>query len=78
MPVRCELNGSVNKQNMCYWSDLISHQMVTKSLHRERVTDWCAVSQKQIIGPFFFEDDDACTLTVNAKHYANTLKIFFF
>ncbi len=34
--------------------------------------------KSQLSGHFFFEDDDGCAVIVNAKHYANILKNFFF
>ncbi len=33
--------------HMCYQSDSNPHQTATKSLHNERVTVWCNVSQKR-------------------------------
>ncbi len=50
--VHFELNGSINKQNIGYWSNWNPHQTVTKSLHSECVTVR-ALSQMRIIRSFF-------------------------
>ncbi len=50
--------------------------MVTKSLHSECVTVWCAISQEQIIRPYlfiYFEDDAGNTIVL-----CEQVEIFFF
>lgn len=73
-----ELNGSVNKQNMRYWSQDNPERFVTKQLHSAKVTVWCAISKKRIIGPFFFENENGRTVSVDANRYEDMLKSFFF
>ncbi len=42
-----------------------------------KVTVWCAISKYHIIGSFFSENKNGCTVGVNSEWYENTLKIFF-
>ena len=46
-------------------------------LHPEKVTVWCALWSEDVIGPYFFEDDDGTTVTVNAEHYGHMITNFF-
>ena len=36
-----------------------------KPLHSSKVTAWCALSYRGIIGPFWFEDEDENAVTIN-------------
>jgi hypothetical protein len=40
-----------------------------KPLHPERVTVWCAICSKDLIGPYFFEDEMGRALTVTGDRY---------
>lgn len=70
------LSGTVNKQNMRYWSaenPCVLHQ---RPLHDPKVTVWCAVSSSTIIGPYFFENEDGQAVTVNSQRYRHMLQTF--
>lgn len=70
------LNGHVNKQNMRYYgteNPRITHPI---PLHSPRVTVWCAMSAKTVIGPYFFEENGA-NVTVTGSRYLNMLNEFF-
>ena len=69
------LNGSVNKQNCRYWAPTNPHQLQERPLHSPQVVVWCAISAQAIIGPYFFEDDDGVSVTMNAERY-NMLETF--
>jgi len=71
-----ELWGSVNKQNMRYWSDGNPHELHIKPLHSSRVTVWCGVASFGIIGPYFFEDDRGVAVTVTSERYLKMLQDF--
>ena len=45
-------------------------------LHSLKVTVWCTVSEDMIWGPYFFEDSDGRTVTVNTERYCNMIKDF--
>jgi len=38
-----------------------------KPLHPDKVTVWCALWSKGVIGPYFFEDANGQTVTVNSE-----------
>lgn len=71
-----DLNGNVNKQNCRFWAETNPNNIHEVELHPERVTVWCAVSSKSIIGPFFFEARGRA-VTVNSQRYLAMLKDFF-
>lgn len=72
-----DLNGNVNKQNCRIWSQSNPQILHEMELHPERVTVWCAVSSRCIVGPYFFEENGV-TATVNGDRYLNMLKEFFY
>ncbi|GFS52775.1 putative transposable element [Trichonephila clavipes] len=52
------LNGYVNKQNCCIWSEANPQVYVETPLHPEKLTVWCALWAGDIIGPYFFKNDE--------------------
>ena len=65
----CHLSGHVNKQNMRFWAQAQPHEHTTAPLSQEKVTVWCAIGRKGIIGPYFFEDEHENRVTVNSERY---------
>ncbi len=72
-----DLHGNVNKQNMRYYAECNPKITCPKPLHSPRVTVWCAVSARAIVGPYFFEDDAGSNVTVNGDRYLKMLDEFF-
>ena len=70
------LSDFVNRQNMRYWAPDNPNVILQKPLHSPKVTVWCGVGIKGIIGPYFFEDADGKAVTVNADQYIEMLKNF--
>lgn len=70
------LSGYVNKQNFRYWATENPRQLHEKPLHCEKVTVWCAISSFGIIGPYFFEDNNGRTVTVNAERYVHMIETY--
>ena len=70
------MSGYVNKQNYRYWAEANPHQLHERPLHSAKVTVWCAISSKGIIGPYFFEDDNEKPVTVTSERYAHMLETF--
>lgn len=63
------LNGAVNKQN-CRFYAIENPQIIHEvPLYDQKVTVWCGVCAGMVIGPYFFEDDDGATITVNGERY---------
>lgn len=69
------LDGYVNKQNFRYWSNANPQELHERPLHSAKVTVWCAVTKKCVIGPYFFEEDGR-TVTVNHERYLRMLESF--
>lgn len=70
------LSGEVNKQNCRYWAETNPRQLHERPLHSPRVTVWCAISRRCVIGPYFFEDGGR-TVTVNSDRYTEMIRNFF-
>lgn len=70
------LNGYVNKQNCRYWAQENPAVLHQRPLHSPKVTVWCAVSARGVIGPYFFEDDQRNTVTVTSERYVTMLETF--
>ena len=70
------LSGFVNKQNMRYWSPVYTTELHEMPLHSPKVTVWCGVGAFGIVGPYFFENDNEETVTVNSERYVTMLEGF--
>lgn len=70
------LDGFVNKQNCRYYAAENPQSLHGRPLHSPKVTVWCAVSKKLIIGPYFFEEQGN-TGTVNSARSIDMLNNFF-
>lgn len=70
------LNGYVNKQNSRFWA-MENPQIIHQSpLHPLKVTVWCAIWSGGIIGPYFFENENGVTVTVNGERYRDMIENF--
>ena len=72
-----ELDGSVNSHNNVFWGIKPPIEVAQKPLHSPRVTVWCAVWSKGIVGPYFFEDERGHTATVTKERYVAVLNQFY-
>ena len=73
-----DLSGYVNKQNCRIWARQNPYAIHERPLHDVRVTVWCGVTMRGIIGPFFFEDENGNCVTVNSDRYKVMLEQFLF
>ena len=66
-------NRTVNKQNCRIYATENPQEIQEVPLHDDKVTVWCGVSAKTVIGPFFFHDDQFCDAINSSKAYATVL-----
>ncbi|GFW84016.1 uncharacterized protein TNCV_1661851 [Trichonephila clavipes] len=71
------LNGYVNKQNCRIWSEANPQVYVETPLHPEKLTVWCALWAGEIIGPYFFKNNEGHNVTVNGDRYRAMITNFF-
>ena len=50
--------------------------MHERELHSVECTEWCAITANEIIGPYFFENDDGNAVTVTEERYRAMLRNF--
>ena len=72
----CYLDNQINSKNNIFWGDSKPDLVATKSLHSKKVTVWCALSSRGIIGPYFFEENGK-PLTINTERYLKVLDQFW-
>lgn len=70
------LAGQVNSRNNVYWGTQPPLEVVERPLHSAKVTVWCALSSQGIIGPYFLEDEDGHTVTINQQRYRVIVRRF--
>ena len=49
------LDGHVNSKNCVFWGTQPPQEVLQRPLHSSKVTAWCAMNSKTIIGPYWFE-----------------------
>lgn len=69
------LDGFVNKQNCRYCAAENPQSFHERPSYSPKVTVWCAVSKKLIIGPYFFKEQGK-TVTANSARYIDMLNNF--
>ncbi|KAJ4429874.1 hypothetical protein ANN_22078 [Periplaneta americana] len=67
------LDGYIDKQTTRFFGFEQLDVIVQTPFHSERVTIWCAISAKVVLGPYFVEDDGGHSLTVNQDRYKNLI-----
>ena len=72
-----ELDGCVNTQNCRIWAAERPDVVMEKPLHNQKVTAWCALSAKGIIGTFWFQQQDGSAVTITKERYVKVLDRFW-
>jgi len=70
------LHGTVNKQNFRYRSAANPYELYQRPTYGPKVTIWCAVCSRGVIGPYFFEDEDGKAITVTSQRYTEMINEF--
>ena len=74
-----QLSGQVNSHNFRCWGTKNPGSASTDVVPRSvlKVIMWVAVGWYGIIGPYFFEDDQGSTCTINQKNYRQMIQNFY-
>ncbi|KAI6658743.1 hypothetical protein LOD99_15066 [Oopsacas minuta] len=67
----------VNKQNMRIWGGEKPDPLDSKPLTQIKVTVWCVVDSKRIIGSYFYENNAGSRVTMNGVRYLDMLKSYY-
>ncbi|KAF7272594.1 hypothetical protein GWI33_014633, partial [Rhynchophorus ferrugineus] len=68
-------SGHVNKQKSRYGTH--NPQLIHEtSLHPLKITVWCGIHAGNIIGPYFFENDQGVAVTVTTERYHDMIRNF--
>lgn len=73
------LSGKINKQNFRYWGTQAPNEEAIEETTRSalKTTVWVAIGWYGIIGPYFFEDQNGNTVTVNQINYREMIENFY-
>jgi len=70
------LSGFVNKQNCRIWGNENPRVTHEHQMHPQKTIMWCGFWSGGVIGPFFFENDEGDSATVNGERYRRMLTSF--
>ena len=66
----------MNSKNI-FWGSTPPEHCLQRPLHSVKCTSWVAISKHGIIGPFWSEDDNERSVTVNTERYVQVLGKFW-
>ena len=66
----------MNSKNNIFWGSKPPEHCLQRPLHSVKRTAWVAISKHGIIGPFWFEDDNERSVTMNTERYVQVLGKF--
>jgi len=71
------LSGHMNSKNHILWGSTPPEHSLQRPLHSVKCTAWVAISKHGIIGPFWFEDNNKRSVTINTNRYVQMLGKFW-
>ena len=71
------VNGGVNSQNNIFWGSQSPDEVEEKSLKGRKVTGFVAVSYRGVFGPYWFEDKNGSTVTINQERHRSIVNAFY-
>ena len=71
------LSGHVNSKNNVFWGSKVPDEVLQTTLHFVKCTAWVAINKLGIIRPYWFEDDDDLSQTVNKGRYMVVLNKYW-
>ena len=71
------LSGHMNSKNNIFWGSTHPEYCLQRLLHSVRCIGWVAISKHGMIGPFWFEDDNEWSVTINTERRAQVLGKFW-
>jgi len=71
------LSHHVHSKNNIFWGSTPTEHCLQRPLHSVQYTAWVAISKHGIIGPFWFEDDNERSVTINTERYVQVLFKFW-
>jgi len=71
------LSGHVNSKNNIFWGSTRPEHCLQRPLHSVKCTAWVAISKHGIIRPFWFEDDNERSVTINTERHVQVLGKFW-
>ena len=71
------LSGHVNSKNNIFWGSTPLEHCLQMSLHSVKCTAWVTISKHGIIGPFWSEDANERSMTINTERYVQVLGKFW-
>ena len=63
----------MNAKNNIFWGSTPPEHYLQRPLHSVKCTAWVAISKHGIIGPFWLEDDNERSVTINTERYVQVL-----
>ena len=71
------LAGHVNSKNCVFWGTEPLQEVLQQPSHSSKITACCAINSKTIIGPYWLEDGEGRTVTINQENYHKVIRKFY-
>ena len=75
--VRFYLGGYIDSKNNKFWGTALPQKALQQPLHSSKVSAWCVMNSKTIMGPYWLEDENGKSVTVNQENYRKIISKFY-